>query len=201
MKSFFAPRIATSALVALLLLAGTALIPPAPAAASPMLYTYTGLDWTNSFGSGYVPSPAGSNLTIQFTYDGPLPGTYSDLTLTTNFTMTSGGITLNSWEHQSGNLSIMIAAIGGSLPTRWYFNINDVGGGTGYAMNAGYPEAFDSATTDLYYYATNNQTFQSSSITSFQGTWTAVAVPLPPSVLLLGSGLLGLAGWRRFRKS
>jgi hypothetical protein len=27
------------------------------------------------------------------------------------------------------------------------------------------------------------------------------AVPLPPSVLLLGSGLLGLAGFRRFRKS
>jgi hypothetical protein len=27
------------------------------------------------------------------------------------------------------------------------------------------------------------------------------AVPVPPSVLLLGSGLLGLAGWRRFRKS
>jgi hypothetical protein len=26
------------------------------------------------------------------------------------------------------------------------------------------------------------------------------AVPLPPTVLLLGSGLLGLAGWRRFRK-
>ena len=25
-------------------------------------------------------------------------------------------------------------------------------------------------------------------------------VPLPPTVLLLGSGLLGLAGWRRFRK-
>ncbi len=28
-----------------------------------------------------------------------------------------------------------------------------------------------------------------------------LAVPLPPSVLLLGSGLLGLAGWSRFRKS
>jgi hypothetical protein len=26
-------------------------------------------------------------------------------------------------------------------------------------------------------------------------------VPIPPTVLLLGSGLLGLAGWRRFRKS
>jgi hypothetical protein len=26
-------------------------------------------------------------------------------------------------------------------------------------------------------------------------------VPLPSTVLLLGSGLLGLAGWRRYRKS
>jgi hypothetical protein len=25
-------------------------------------------------------------------------------------------------------------------------------------------------------------------------------VPIPGSVLLLGSGLLGLAGWKRFRK-
>jgi len=25
-------------------------------------------------------------------------------------------------------------------------------------------------------------------------------VPLPPTVILLGSGLLGLVGWRRFRK-
>jgi hypothetical protein len=29
---------------------------------------------------------------------------------------------------------------------------------------------------------------------------SVVAVPLPPTVFLLGSGLLGLAGWRRFRK-
>jgi hypothetical protein len=26
------------------------------------------------------------------------------------------------------------------------------------------------------------------------------AVPVPPSVLLLGSGLLGIVGWRKFRK-
>ena len=33
------------------------------------------------------------------------------------------------------------------------------------------------------------------------GYSVAPAVPIPPTVLLLGSGLLGLAGWRRFRKS
>lgn len=38
------------------------------------------------------------------------------------------------------------------------------------------------------------------SVAVVSGELTRV-VPLPPSVLLLGSGLLGLAGWRRFRKS
>jgi hypothetical protein len=35
------------------------------------------------------------------------------------------------------------------------------------------------------------------------GDWTygQTVVPLPPSALLFGSGFLGLAGWRRFRKS
>jgi hypothetical protein len=38
-----------------------------------------------------------------------------------------------------------------------------------------------------------------------QESWSMVTVgapvPLPPTVLLLGSGLLGLVGWRRFRKN
>jgi hypothetical protein len=38
-------------------------------------------------------------------------------------------------------------------------------------------------------------------IAGLSGSTEAVNVPLPPSVLLMGSGLLGLVGWRRFRKS
>ena len=38
--------------------------------------------------------------------------------------------------------------------------------------------------------------------TAFFGpNFTAQPVPVPPSLLLLSSGLLGLVGWRRFRKS
>jgi hypothetical protein len=38
-------------------------------------------------------------------------------------------------------------------------------------------------------------------IRTYTGTATATVVPVPPSAFLLGSGLLGLAGWRRLRKS
>jgi hypothetical protein len=42
--------------------------------------------------------------------------------------------------------------------------------------------------------------FLSTSNPGFEGVASPNSVPLPPTVLLLGSGLLGLAGWRRFRK-
>jgi hypothetical protein len=29
---------------------------------------------------------------------------------------------------------------------------------------------------------------------------SSAVIPVPPTLLLLGSGLLGLGGWRRFRK-
>jgi hypothetical protein len=46
----------------------------------------------------------------------------------------------------------------------------------------------------------NNYNFYGSALPNMDN-WTFTTVPLPPTVLLLGSGLLGLAGWRRFKKS
>jgi hypothetical protein len=48
--------------------------------------------------------------------------------------------------------------------------------------------------------STGAATFVANTITACEGL-AINTVPLPPTVLLLGSGLLGLAGWRRFRKS
>jgi len=44
-------------------------------------------------------------------------------------------------------------------------------------------------------------TWTGSSPEFWNGFTVGSPVPIPPSALLLGSGLLGLVGWRRFRKS
>ncbi len=61
-------------------------------------------------------------------------------------------------------------------------------------------------TADLtFIYGTPGETLiglttdSTTSSTGYQGTVSGV--PVPPSALLLGSGLLGLVGWRRFAKS
>jgi hypothetical protein len=52
------------------------------------------------------------------------------------------------------------------------------------------------------YFSIMGKTQTSSTLLSFQVNQVQLThTPVPPSVLLLGTGLLGLAGWRRFRKS
>ena len=80
---------------------------------------------------------------------------------------------------------------------------HNVWGGTVYAsfLTGGSPQVVIGQYTDWYGAAYALDSFD----TADHGKWTYVPlnnpVPLPPSLLLLGSGLLGLAGWRRFRES
>ena len=53
-------------------------------------------------------------------------------------------------------------------------------------------------TADLSGYLSPAVTPSFSNLMEFR---TPAAVPLPSTLMLLGSGLLGLGGWRRFRKS
>jgi hypothetical protein len=80
-----------------------------------------------------------------------------------------------------------ILGLGGDV-TFWY----DSGAGwieiDSYAPNFSQAPSFSICGFDTY-----------GSSMSFQVDQVQV-VPLPPSVLLLGSGFLGIVGWRRFRK-
>ncbi len=66
------------------------------------------------------------------------------------------------------------------------------GGGTDTGQFLGFQEA----TADISYFKLTDNYIGITNLTT-----TNTAVPVPPAVLLFGSGLLGLVGWRRFRKS
>jgi hypothetical protein len=97
----------------------------------------------------------------------------------------------------------------------WFFSD---GFNVGPAVVAGYPISSLSDAVDLYQSLIGNYQFQPitetggvDTIMSFTNNGNflnvnivsdaAPTVPIPGSVFLMGSGLLGLVGWRRFRKS
>jgi len=60
--------------------------------------------------------------------------------------------------------------------------------------------AADTPTRDLLYLVSAGHNTNDSYSGQLSAVYDSPFVPVPPAALLLGSGLLGLAGWRRFRK-
>jgi hypothetical protein len=92
-------------------------------------------------------------------------------------------------------------------PGTYWLNVSPMGSGSMWWRNAttsganaiGQPPAGNYS----FFYVPDpdfNIIFQAMTSEFSMGVGEGSQVPLPPSAILLGSGLLGLAGWRRFRK-
>jgi hypothetical protein len=141
-------------------------------------------------------------LSIQFTYDGPLP-VGQDLAAAVPFTMTSGAVTLTSGlPGLSGRRLLFYALSADGAPSQFEIAIKEdfTDNAPAYTMvsttvDQGTGGPLDSLTRMYYFDGGIELAYRWGK----EGVWTQSAVPLPATVLLLGSGLIPLA-WARRKK-
>ena len=154
-------------------------------------YDYVGNPFTN-IGDANL----GTNITASVTFDS---------VVTNNFTGTVGAGDLVSWSITSANSVGPVTYTTGQAPlwnttsftfsngliTQWYFypgNFNSF-----FLFTA----ANSSEKQDFIILSFGANIVLENSISNNPGTWTALPVPISSTMLLLGSGLVGLAAFRR----
>jgi hypothetical protein len=212
MKNSIVRRINASTPMVLLLLMLMLLTMHRPALAT--LYTYTSPILANSLGLPFPSPPAiGDSLTIQFTYNGAIPADptgSTDLSPTIPFTMTCGAVTLSSSTGGMPTSLYIFSVTPGGLPSAWYISINMpylIGASSDYSMLSAFytgpmptpvPHAIDIDSVEFNYEPPlSGLCWLWQENRTHPGVWTASPVPVPTTMLLLGSGLIPLAWVRR----
>jgi hypothetical protein len=155
--------------------------------------TAPGTVWlTNAVGLGATPADVIASNTFTAPVIYPAPADIDNLPLTTLFS----GLDLGAGTYY---LVLQGPVVDPSIwpPYWWLGDFSDVAVTTASGFSVG-----------PYAHAFSPDGFPPSSIFTTEDSNTylfyrvdGTVVPLPPTLLLLGSGLLGLAGWRRFRES
>lgn len=198
MKKSLVQRLGTPTLFIGLILMISTLIFPGTAAAT--LYTYTGPVFTDSYGTFPTTPAIGDSITVQFSYDGPLQP--SENVLGVPFIMTCGGLVMDLPDNgtATGGELFIYAVTSGGLPSVWAIagEVNTTPYDL-YSMHATwYPGDYEGDGVG-HTFGTETYADAGASETGTEGVWTASQVPLPPTALLFGSGLIPLA-WARRRK-
>ena len=150
-----------------------------------------------------VTFQGGGTATGDFVYDATNNTIKSwDITASQGTSVLSGTADPHTFS-ASTSVSVSNALPGGQItfwdPTAGNWPVYDLQLFTSGAFSAlAAPGSLTLKNTSYYQVYASSSSNKSDLLTS--GTLTGTAVPLPPSAFLLGSGLLGLAGLRRFRK-
>jgi hypothetical protein len=137
----------------------------------------------------FPPSPViGPNVTITFFYDGLIPDTFDYLEIP-DFTISSGACLCAP---DPGIPGTIILAYGG-VPLEWDFQGSF---GDFHIQSTCDPSLSD--VRDIAWYIDPGTGEMAYAFNVWNaGTWAASAVPAPAAALLFGSGLIGLAWFRR----
>jgi len=149
-------------------------------------YTLNGITFLyDNFGTTDLPLPSAqvSHNGISGAYNGLLEFNFNNLAQSLNF-----HFSIDPAASYSVDNGLLISITNDSNDV-YISGMSTQSDGTGVFSFTG--DAFDQA---AIYFPFNGEIFSVNNI-------TYDPVPLPPTMLLLGSGLLGMAGWRRFRKS
>jgi hypothetical protein len=163
-----------------------------PVHATPMVHTYTGApltdgDWTEMIGESVI---------VRFTHSGGFPA--GETVEITYFVISIGGLTFSSKDvYQAVGQVQGVSDYPEDPPFGWYFSVVTAAPDAPHVGISTKSEFLSSLVESICYETGDALYVKAQYSGSDTGIWTLAPVPVPPTALLLASGLIPLAWFRR----